>query len=376
MYKTFSFQVISNLVSANLIILGMFFLAPSEYLEIQFVTATMAIAGIMHIGIIDGMEIRLIQSNEDNLTANSCSFYALTIFLLFILISLISIFFNINISQIGLIAGLFVCLTNLYTVRYKVIGEYDNIVKYLTIDKIILILAINTFMVTISDNIKYAFLFQFFSLLIFLKKEKTHTPLVSNHLFSDIKVGFPLMISNLATIFLLAGLIFLYQDILEEAKLSALAFAALISSIAIGFSSQLGNIVLGRLRNKVIFPINIKILFLIIFSFSLTIFLFEKYKYLLITALMNKELLIYFYYFIPIAIMEFINFMFLLPINKVKKELKKIIFSPIICFVFFIIFRSGNINTDLIMLNLLILAKTIIYSRGISIADFNFISKF
>lgn len=376
MYKTFSFQVISNLVSANLIILGMFFLAPSEYLEIQFVTATMAIAGIMHIGIIDGMEIRLIQSYEENLTASSCSFYALTISTLFILISLISIFFNINISQIGLIAGLFVCLTNLYTVRYKIIGEYDKIVKYLTIDKIILILAINIFMITISDNIKYAFLFQFFSLLIFLKKEKNHTPLVSTHLFSDIKVGFPLMISNLATIFLLAGLIFLYQDILEEERLSALAFAALISSIAIGFSSQLGNIVLGRLRNKAIFPIKIKILFLIILSFGLTIFLFENYKHLLIMSLMNKELLIYFYYFIPIAIMEFINFMFLLPINKIKKELKKIILTPIICFALFIIFKSGNINTDLIMLNLLILAKTIIYSRGISVADFNFISKF
>ena len=49
----------------------MFFLTPEEYLGIQFVTATMSIAGILHFGIIDGMEIRLIQSNNEEIIYSS-----------------------------------------------------------------------------------------------------------------------------------------------------------------------------------------------------------------------------------------------------------------------------------------------------------------
>lgn len=161
----------------------------------------------------------------------------------------------------------------------------------------------------------------------------------------------------------------------DQEKLSALAFAALISSIAIGFSSQLGNIVLGRLRNKDAFPVNIKILFFALLSFTFCMYLFEHYKEFLIVYLMNKELLIYFYYFIPIAIMEFINFMFLLPLNKINRQFKKITYTPIFCFLLFLVFRTNNIELDLIIINLLIFAKTLIYLRGISIEDFNFVSK-
>jgi hypothetical protein len=375
MFKTFYFQILANLVSANLIILGMFFLTPGQYLDIQFVTATMAIGGILHIGIIDGLEIRLIQSNDKEIANSTCSFYALVIFFIFISYFLASIFLKINISHIGLVAGLFVVITNLYSVKYKVIGQYNNIVKFLSVDKVILILLINLLMASMPGYIKYAFLFQFASLLILLTKEEKHSPMISKYLFLDLKVGFPLLLSNLAAVFLLAGLIFLYQNILDQEKLSALAFAALISSIAIGFSSQLGNIVLGRLRNKDAFPVNIKILFFALLSFTFCIYLFENYKEFLIVYLMNKELLIYFYYFIPIAIMEFINFMFLLPLNKINRQFKKITYTPIFCFLLFLVFKTNNIELDLIIINLLIFAKTLIYFRGISIEDFNFVSK-
>lgn len=375
MYKTFYFQIISNLVSVNLILLGMFFLTPGEYLDIQFVTATMSIAGILHFGIIDGMEIRLIQSDNEEIIYSSCSFYSLIISLLFMLLFLTVSYLKVNISHIGLIAGLFVSLTNLYSLKYKVIGEYNNIVKYLSVDKIVLIVLINLFMVIMSDYIKYAFLFQFVSLLILLKKEKNYSPINSKYLFSDLKIGFPLLISNLATIFLLAGLIFLYQNSLDQGKLSALAFAALISSIAIGFSSQLGNIVLGRLRHRDIFSVNIKMLFLTVSVFCVCIYFFESYKESLVVHLMNKELLIYVYYFIPIAIMEFINFMFLLPLNKINGQFKKIIVSPIFCFLLFLILRTESIELDLVLINFLILAKTYIYFRGVSVGDFNFVSK-
>ena len=99
-------QVLSNLTSLLVLVLGMFYLDPNIYVGIQIILAYMAFAGFSHIGIVDGLELRIAGNSLKNNTSENHKTFLGTYFVFIFTISCFPLFvyllvnykqFNINI---------------------------------------------------------------------------------------------------------------------------------------------------------------------------------------------------------------------------------------------------------------------------------------
>ncbi|NBW27569.1 MAG: hypothetical protein EBR38_03230 [Flavobacteriaceae bacterium] len=94
-------QIVSNTTSLLIILLGMFYLDPSKYVEIQLTLAYLVFCGFMHFGLIDGIELRIA---GDIIKKNSNGSLAILIFTNILYKHLLfKVIFNIisNVENIG-----------------------------------------------------------------------------------------------------------------------------------------------------------------------------------------------------------------------------------------------------------------------------------
>lgn len=58
-------QVFTNLISLIILLLGLFYLNSDKYVEIQLIMTYLVFSGFIHLGIIDGIELRIAGGSID-----------------------------------------------------------------------------------------------------------------------------------------------------------------------------------------------------------------------------------------------------------------------------------------------------------------------
>lgn len=364
-------QVFSNLISLLILLLGLFFINSEKYVEIQLIMSYLVFSGFIHLGLIDGIELRISGSPIDK-NPNGTVF-----FLIFILSLLPSIIYfilnNKNLDTNILIAFLAFPLINLnafFVVLFRSFG-FSWIAAYGIIYEKIIVLFYLLF--TVKYAIDYVIYFIFLSIIPFLYYTYNLIKMGVNFnfginlkiMFLDLKKGSVLMISNILYSVISSGSIIIASRYYKNEEVSKLAISISFVNLFIGLSSQISNVLFPLFSNQNKFEGKV--------DYIKYIKLIEKYAPLLIVlsiislffvdSLLNnfytkKNILKYVFILLPISYFEIKNQIINITVIKLRKELKNYLFinfsSALICVLLLLVSNYTFKNNFLIFLYALI----------------------
>lgn len=364
-------QVFSNLISLLILLLGLFFINSEKYVEIQLIMSYLVFSGFIHLGLIDGIELRISGSSIDK-NPNGTVF-----FLIFILSLLPSIIYfilnNKNLDTNILIAFLAFPLINLnafFVVLFRSFG-FSWIAAYGIIYEKIIVLFYLLF--TVKYAIDYVIYFIFLSIIPFLYYTYNLIKMGVNFnfginlkiMFLDLKKGSVLMISNILYSVISSGSIIIASRYYKNEEVSKLAISISFVNLFIGLSSQISNVLFPLFSNQNKFEGKV--------DYIKYIKLIEKYAPLLIVlsiislffvdSLLNnfytkKNILKYVFILLPISYFEIKNQIINITVIKLRKELKNYLFinfsSALICVLLLLVSNYTFKNNFLIFLYALI----------------------
>ena len=364
-------QVFSNLISLLILLLGLFFINSEKYVEIQLIMSYLVFSGFIHLGLIDGIELRISGSSIDK-NPNGSVFFI--IFILSLLPSIIYfILNNKNLDTNILIAFLAFPLINLnafFVVLFRSFG-FSWIAAYGIIYEKIIVLFYLLF--TVMYAIDYVIYFIFLSIIPFLYYTYNLIKMGVNFnfgidlkiMFLDLKKGSVLMISNILYSVISSGSIIIASRYYKNEEVSKLAISISFVNLFIGLSSQISNVLFPLFSNQNKFEGKV--------DYIKYIKLIEKYAPLLIVlsiislffadSFLNnfytkKNILKYVFILLPISYFEIKNQIINITVIKLRKELKNYLFinfsSALICVLLLLVSNYTFKNNFLIFLYALI----------------------
>lgn len=364
-------QVFSNLISLLILLLGLFFINSEKYVEIQLIMSYLVFSGFIHLGLIDGIELRISGSSIDK-NPNGSVFFI--IFILSLLPSIIYfILNNKNLDTNILIAFLAFPLINLnafFVVLFRSFG-FSWIAAYGIIYEKIIVLFYLLF--TVKYAIDYVIYFIFLSIIPFLYYTYNLIKMGVNFnfgidlkiMFLDLKKGSVLMISNILYSVISSGSIIIASRYYKNEEVSKLAISISFVNLFIGLSSQISNVLFPLFSNQNKFEGKV--------DYIKYIKLIEKYAPLLIVlsiislffvdSFLNnfytkKNILKYVFILLPISYFEIKNQIINITVIKLRKELKNYLFinfsSALICVLLLLVSNYTFKNNFLIFLYALI----------------------
>lgn len=364
-------QVFSNLISLLILLLGLFFINSEKYVEIQLIMSYLVFSGFIHLGLIDGIELRISGSSIDK-NPNGTVFFI--IFILSLLPSIIYfILNNKNLDTNILIAFLAFPLINLnafFVVLFRSFG-FSWIAAYGIIYEKIIVLFYLLF--TVKYAIDYVIYFIFLSIIPFLYYTYNLIKMGVNFnfginlkiMFLDLKKGSVLMISNILYSVISSGSIIIASRYYKNEEVSKLAISISFVNLFIGLSSQISNVLFPLFSNQNKFEGKV--------DYIKYIKLIEKYAPLLIVlsiislffvdSFLNnfytkKNILKYVFILLPISYFEIKNQIINITVIKLRKELKNYLFinfsSALICVLLLLVSNYTFKNNFLIFLYALI----------------------
>lgn len=364
-------QVFSNLTSLLILFLGLFFINTEKYVEIQLIMSYLVFSGFIHLGLIDGIELR-ISGNSINKNPNGSIF--LILFILSLLPTIIYwILNNNNLDTNILIAFLAFPLINLnafFVVLFRSSG-FSWIAAYGVIFEKIIVLFYLLF--TVVYAIDYVIYFIFLAIIPFsyyiynsFKMDVNfHFGIDLKIMLVDLKKGSTLMISNILYSIISSGSIIIASRYYKNEEVSKLAISISFINLFIGLSSQISNVLFPLFSNQNKFEGKV--------DHIKYIKLIEKYAPMLVVLSIiclfivdsfldnfytKKNILKYVFILLPISYFEIKNQIINITVIKLRKELKNYLFinfsSVLICIILLLVSNYFFKNNFLIFLYSLI----------------------
>lgn len=249
-------QVFSNFISLSILLLGLFYLESEKYLEIQLTLTYLVFSGFIHLGIIDGLELRIagksISKNNYGALVTILFFLSLVPFLFYLILN-----YN-GLKEYILIALLAFPLINLNTFLivllrsygFSWIAAYGNIVE-----KILTLLYIFLTAKYSVDLIKFFIFFPILPLLYFiiqLRKIGVQFDFGINRkqLLVDFKNGSVLMLSNILYSIVSSGSIIVASNFYSNDHVSRLAISISFINLFVGVSSQVSSVIFPLMSSQ------------------------------------------------------------------------------------------------------------------------------
>tara|TARA_B110000238_G_C16131887_1_gene441846 strand:+ start:653 stop:1924 length:1272 start_codon:yes stop_codon:yes gene_type:complete len=358
-------QLFSNLTSLIILFLGLFYLSPDKYVEIQLVMSYLVFSGFIHLGLIDGMELRISGSSLDK---KPYGFYTLALFILSSLPCIIySILYYKNLDTNILFAFLAFPLINMnafFVVLLRSFGFSWIAACGITYEKIIVIFYL-LFTATYASDYLIFFIyattisFLYYAIKLYKIGINFDFGIDINKMFSDLKSGSTLMMSNILYSIISSGSIIIAANYFGDGEVSKLAIAISFINLFIGLSTQFSNVLFPLLSNqkKISGKVNhdeyIKILEkyvpLLVFLAIISLYFGDFFLKDLFT---NKDILKYVFLFIPITYFEIKNQILNIVIIKLEKQINNYLiinFSSALVCVLSLIYSNYFFDNDVLM---------------------------
>jgi O-antigen/teichoic acid export membrane protein len=248
-------QVLANAASAIILLMGLFYLEPKTYVDIQLILAYLAFSGFMHLGLVDGIELRISGTSIDRNSYGGIIFLILT---LSSMPAILYIAFSNDVDKIILLALIVFPLVNLnalFIVQLKSYGYSWIASKGLMVEKISTILFI---ILALEFNVSYVSYFVFFfSFPLFFYVWSLFKLGISFNMdfdfykvVNDLKRGVYMMLSNTAYSLLTIGSIILAKKLFSDSQVSMYAISITMLNFFIGFAAQISNVIYPLMANK------------------------------------------------------------------------------------------------------------------------------
>lgn len=356
-------QLLNNIFSLTLLLLGMFILELNYYLEVQLILSVIAFAGFMHLGSIDGLEYRYIVENEEKIKNDNiiCHVILITI------IMLILCYYKNDI--IGIVSGYLIVLSSLLVAKYKYLGFYYKVSVATIIEKVIGIIILLVTALLFEEYIKIIFFLPCIALILliyfgrgFLININKMAYISLLDLKNDIKLGFPILIGNICYAGLITGQLLLNENKLSAEELNALGYGVLISNFIAGLYIQFANVLIGKLKKSdgsyidYVYMMLTGVVLVALIKFSVWV-IESNFQYLL----KNENALVYIDYFLVIAFIEMLNIGIILPNLRFRKKYKTLVFVPTIIFLMYIVIEKMNVFESIYLLISLVILRTVFY---------------
>ena len=389
-------QLIVNAASLFILVLGIFYLQPDSYLNIQLTLSYVVFSGFTHLGLVDGIELRIaghfVRKNHNGT-------YSILILLLSLLPSLIYLIFFFNsINSLILTALLVYPIINLNTFFVVLLGSYgfSFISSYGVILEKFLIISYISYAAIYAPEYINLFIFlsigPFLFYLFKLKKVGIFFDFGFDfyRIILDLKRGATLMISNTLYNLLIFGSLILTSKLYNHFDVTRFSISTSFINLFSGISSQLSKVFFPLMSNKqknghdtnykhyiklieIFVPIIILLLLFLLFLFN------HFFKDLYI----KQDVLKYTFIMVPIAYFESKNQIINLNLLKLRLNLKILLkINAISVFVGLLLFSYlfYNNNYDFIkFIYLIVFVFQIrylylsIYCKTITYFDFVFI---
>ncbi|RTY74269.1 hypothetical protein [Flavobacterium sp. LS1R10] len=358
-------QLFSNLTSLIILFLGLFYINPDKYVGIQLVMSYLVFSGFIHLGLIDGIELRISGNPMDK---KPYGFYILTLFILSSLPSIIYfIFYYENFDTNILVAFLAFPLINLnafFVVLLRSFGFSWIAARGVIYEKIIVIFYL-LFTATYTSDYIIFFIFAAISPFLYyvIKSYKIGISfdfgIDINTMFSDLKNGSTLMMSNILYSIISSGSIIIAAKYYNNKEVSKLAIAISFINLFIGLSTQFSNVLFPLLSNQK--KISGKV------NHDGYIIILEKYVPLLVVLAIiclyfgdfflkdlytKKNILKYVFLLIPITYFEIKNQILNIIIIKLTKQINNYLiinFSSALVCVLSLLFSNYYFDNDILM---------------------------
>lgn len=364
-------QVFTNLISLIILLLGLFYLNSDKYVEIQLIMTYLVFSGFIHLGIIDGIELRIAGGSIDKNYNGSISVFVflLSSFPLFIYFVLFYNKLNPNI----IIAFSTIPIINLNAFLTVLLRSYGFswIAAYgLIYEKIIVVLYIFFTAIYSVDLIKFFVSFSFISFIYYAYKlnqigVKFDFGLNFNKILKDLKSGSILMLSNILYSLISSGSIIIASEFYKSNEVSRLAISISFINLFIGVSFQVSSVIFPLMANRYneeglinhdkYNKIIQKFVPLIVFLFILCLYFCNIYLKNLYTT---ENILKYVFIMVPVVYFEIKNQIINIIMIKLRKKLTSYLFINLLSAfigVVLLIFSSFMYSMDfLIFLYLLI----------------------
>lgn len=249
-------QLLSNLTSLIILFLGLFYINPDKYVEIQLVMSYLVFSGFLHLGLVDGIELRISGNPMDK---KPYGFYLLTLFILSSLPSIIYfIFFYKNFDTNILVAFLAFPLINLnafFVVLMRSFGFSWIAAHGIIYEKIIVIFYL-LYTATYAPNCIIFFIFAAIIPFLYyvIRSYKIGIcfdfAIDINRVFADLKSGSTFMASNILFSVISSGSIIIAANYYNNEEVSKLAIAISFINLFIGLSTQFSNVLFPLLSNQ------------------------------------------------------------------------------------------------------------------------------
>ena len=329
-------QIVSNTTSLLIILLGMFYLDPSKYIEIQLTLAYLVFCGFMHFGLIDGIELRIA---GDIIKKNSNGSLAILIFtlsslpgLIYFIVFFKSLDFNM---LIAFLAFPIINVNTLLIVLFRSYGYSWIAASGLILEKFIVIIYLLVTAKYAIHLINYFILFSLISLIFYLYKLnivniKLDFGLDLKITLLDFKRGSILMFSNILYSIMSFGSLILAAKFNSKDDISKLAISISLINVFIGISAQLSSVFFPLLASKEKLHEDInhikyniileKYLPFLIFLVVIILFIFNYYFKNLFKT---ESILNYAFMLLPLAYFEIKNQIINITLLKLNIQLKE-----------------------------------------------------
>lgn len=337
-------QLVSNATSFLILVLGIFFLDPNKYLEIQITLSYLTFCGFTHLGIIDGIELRIAGSeiNRNN--------YGLIALIIIILSSIpVLMYFILNLNELNsnvttaLLAFPLINLNTLFLIIFRSRGQSWIGAFGLFIEKTIVMLYLILTVKYFENFIIYFIFIPIFSLIYYIynsKKEGIYFNIEYDlkQTKLDFKRGFSIMLSNTFYSAMSFGSLILASKLYNNPEVSKLAISITFINLFIGISTQISSVLFPLLANNQILSSQEEGLnkFKIIIEKYLSAFLLVA-TFLMFTVnhffkflFKNEDILSLVLAIIPIAFFEIKNQIINLILVKLRIKLRRYLITSIV----------------------------------------------